>query len=211
MSDDVLRAIAEMPIVGIVRTRSGRHSAEAVGCAAECGLTTVEVTTSDPKWESVIRAVVRAHPELCVGAGTILTVEQARAAAAAGARYLVAPNVDPVVGAEAERLGLGWLPGAATPTEIVAAWRTGATAVKVFPASSLGGPDYLRQVRAPLSDIPLLPTGGIDLGAIPAYLDAGAVAVGLGSPLFGDSVETGLLDGVRERASRAVREASRRA
>ncbi|MBA3620577.1 MAG: 2-dehydro-3-deoxyphosphogluconate aldolase, partial [Acidothermales bacterium] len=95
------------------------------------------------------------------------------------------------------------IPGAFTPSEILQAWRSGASAVKVFPAS-LGGPAYLRAVRAPLPDIPLVPTGGISVDAAPAYLQAGALAVGIGSPLVGDAGDTGDLHALRRRAETLV-------
>ncbi len=209
MSESLRQAIGRVPIIGIVRTRAGRHTVDAVACVVECGLTAVEITTSDPEWARAVRDSIAAVPGVPIGAGTIIEVAQVHAAADAGATFVVAPNVDVAVGEEAIRLGLGWFPGAATPTEIVTAWRAGATAVKVFPASPLGGPDFVRQVRAPLSDIPLVPTGGIGVDRIRDYLDAGALAVGLGSPLFGDAVETGRLDELRSRALRAVQEATR--
>jgi 2-dehydro-3-deoxyphosphogluconate aldolase/(4S)-4-hydroxy-2-oxoglutarate aldolase len=116
----------------------------------------------------------------------------------------VAPNLDAEVGTACAEAGLGWFPGAATPTEIQLAWSLGATAVKIFPARSLGGPDYLREVAGPLNDVLMVPTGGVALDAIRDYLSAGAVAVGLGGPLIGDALKTGDTAALAERARRAL-------
>jgi 2-dehydro-3-deoxyphosphogluconate aldolase/(4S)-4-hydroxy-2-oxoglutarate aldolase len=120
----------------------------------------------------------------------------------------VAPSVVPDVVALANSEGIPCLPGALTPSEIVAAWSSGAAAVKLFPAS-LGGVRYLRDVRAPLPDIALIPTGGVGIDDVAAYLRAGAVAVGLGSPLFHDALDGGDLGALAHRARElldAVRE-----
>jgi 2-dehydro-3-deoxyphosphogluconate aldolase/(4S)-4-hydroxy-2-oxoglutarate aldolase len=118
--------------------------------------------------------------ELLVGAGTVLDEEAARAAVRAGARFLVMPHLDEALVRVAVEDGVAVFPGAFTPTEIVTAWRAGATAVKLFPAS-VAGAAFVREFRGPFRDIPLLPTGGISLESAPAFIAAGAVAVGLGS------------------------------
>jgi len=115
-----------------------------------------------------------------VGAGTVLDEEAARAAIRAGARFLVMPHLDEALVRVAVEDGVPVFPGAFTPTEIVAAWRAGATAVKLFPAS-VAGVGFVREFRGPFRDIPLLPTGGVSLETAPAFIAAGAVAVGLGS------------------------------
>jgi 2-dehydro-3-deoxyphosphogluconate aldolase/(4S)-4-hydroxy-2-oxoglutarate aldolase len=120
----------------------------------------------------------------------------------------VSPHTDPVIVREAAALGLEVFPGAFTPTEVCTAWRSGVTAVKLIPAGRLGT-GYLRDLRAPLPDIPLIPTGGIGLEDIGEWLDAGAAAVGLGSVLQGDYHRTGDAAGLRTRAALAVRNATR--
>jgi len=117
--------------------------------------------------------------ELCVGAGTVLTVAQVQAAYEAGARYIISPNTNPAVIAETRRLGLVSIPGAMTPTEIAWAWELGAHMVKVFPADDLGF-HYLRNVAAPLSHIPFMATGGVNPQTIPEFLAAGVISVGTG-------------------------------
>ncbi len=118
-----------------------------------------------------------------VGAGTVRTVGQLRAAHAAGAAFGVSPVFDREVLREALELGLPFLPGAMTPTEIDAAWRAGAALVKVFPGSSVG-PNHVRELRGPLRDIELVVTGGVDFGNAAAFLDAGAAAIGIGSAIL---------------------------
>jgi 2-dehydro-3-deoxyphosphogluconate aldolase/(4S)-4-hydroxy-2-oxoglutarate aldolase len=125
-----------------------------------------------------------APDELLVGAGTVLTVAAAKDAVTAGARFLVSPHTDPEIVAWAAGRGIPAFPGALTPTEILGAWRAGAAGVKLFPASAVG-PAFVREHRGPFRDIPLIPTGGVTAESAPAYLAAGAVAVGLGSWLTG--------------------------
>jgi 2-dehydro-3-deoxyphosphogluconate aldolase/(4S)-4-hydroxy-2-oxoglutarate aldolase len=135
-----------------------------------------------------------------LGAGTVITAADADGAASAGASYLVTPAVSEAVAA-GRRLGLPVVAGALTPTEVVAAMTSGATAIKLFPAS-LGGVPYLRALRDPFPEVPFVPVGGVDGAAATAYLAAGAVAVGVGSPLVGDAASGGNLDELRARVRR---------
>lgn len=123
--------------------------------------------------------------------GTVRTPDDARAAISAGAHFLVTPTTVPGVLAVAGEHGVPVACGALTPTEIDQAWRLGADVVKVFPVASVGGPDYLRAVRDPLPEVPLLPTGGVDRGNIRAYASAGAVGVGVGSSLVSEHAVVG--------------------
>ena len=140
------------------------------------GIGVVEITLdSDDALE-----VIRRHPGSL--AGTVRTPAQVDAAFEAGAGAVVSPGFSPAVLERAAELGIPAIPGALTPTEVEAAWRAGAAMVKLFPAS-LGGPRYVRDLLAPLADVPLLVTGGVDASNARAFLDAGAVAVGVGSAL----------------------------
>ena len=124
--------------------------------------------------------------------GTVTTAARAREAIAAGAEFLVTPNVNADVAREAREAGLFLVMGALTPTEIVAAHELGADLVKVFPLPPVGGPAYLSVIRGPLGDIPMLAAGGFGVEEIPAYAKAGAIAFGLGAPLLGvDSTKRG--------------------
>jgi 2-dehydro-3-deoxyphosphogluconate aldolase/(4S)-4-hydroxy-2-oxoglutarate aldolase len=196
---DRLRATG---VVAILRGGDGRHVERVAATLVETGVACVEITTNTPGWADAVTGLRASYDDAVVGVGTVLTGDDVARAADAGATFVVAPNTDEAVGAAADRAGLGWLPGAFTPTEVVRAWRAGATAVKLFPAAEAGGPAYLAALRAPLADVPIIPTGGVDAGQAVAYLRGGAVAVGAGSPLLGDALSTGDLDGVRRRARR---------
>lgn len=172
---------------------------------AEEGIDLVEVSLTTAGALSVIQRAA-AENSGGLGAGTVLTAADAQAAVEAGATYLVTPGLG--AGArEGVRLGVPVLVGALTPSEVIAAVELGATAVKLFPAAELGGPAYLRALRAPFPEVPFVPVGGVTLDDVPAYLAAGAIAVGVGSPLVGDAADGGSLDALRARA-RALRAAA---
>jgi len=177
-------------LVAILRGRSGDRLAAACEILVESGVRCLEITMNTPGALAVVRRLTeKADPGIEVGVGTVRRADEVDAAADAGATFVVAPNTSPAVGERAGELSLGWFPGALSPTEIAAAWDLGATAVKLFPAGSAGGPRYLREVRAPLDDVLLVPTGGVGVDDIPGYLEAGAVAVGMGGPLVGRALE----------------------
>ncbi|MEK5640419.1 2-dehydro-3-deoxyphosphogluconate aldolase [Paenibacillus rhizosphaerae] len=147
----------------------------------------------------------RAH----VGAGTVLNLAMAKEAVQAGAQFLISPNVDQAVISFALEQGIDVWPGAMTPTEIVAAYEAGASAVKLFPMGSLGI-GYLKEIRAPLDHIPLMATGGVTIGNIADYFEAGACAVGIGSSLLPKAeLESGNVEAVQERAAAFVQAAAR--
>jgi 2-dehydro-3-deoxyphosphogluconate aldolase/(4S)-4-hydroxy-2-oxoglutarate aldolase len=178
------------------------------------GVGAFELTLNDPD-DAALAAIVaaaehvaRGAAPLAIGAGTVLTVAAAQRALDAGASFLVSPHLDrELVGWAAER-GVPMLPGAATPTEVLAAWRAGAAAVKVFPASALG-PSFLRELRGPFPDIPLQPTGGITLENAGDFIGAGAIAVGIGSWLFAGGTPLSVRERARQ-ATTAVADARRR-
>ena len=186
----------------------GRHvSAEAVQAVAEAlvagGVRAFELTLNDPEADALraIEAAALVGPGLGreVGAGTVLSIDAARRAIDAGATFLVMPHLDADLVAWAAGHGIPAFPGCATPTEILAAWRAGAAAVKLFPASS-AGPGFVREMRGPFPGIPLVPTGGVTLETAPAFIAAGAVAIGMGGWLLGD----GAAAGIRDRAAAVV-------
>ncbi|WP_433714428.1 bifunctional 4-hydroxy-2-oxoglutarate aldolase/2-dehydro-3-deoxy-phosphogluconate aldolase [Nocardia sp. CA-084685] len=201
MTDHVLTL--DPPVIAILRAPTAARFAEVTAVLHESGITAVEFTLNSPGALDALRECAGfAH---AVGAGTVLTASDAARAVDAGAAYLITPTVCAEVIAEGRRMGVPVICGAFTPTEIHSAWQAGATMVKVFPAS-IGGPGYVKAIRGPLKEIPLVPTGGIGLADARAYLDAGARALGMGSPLVGDACIGGDLDALRERAS-AVRKA----
>jgi len=197
-------ALTASRIVAIARGASTTHVAAAVDVLMAEGINCIELTLTMPGAIDSMSALVRdVGDSAFIGAGTVLTLDQARACIDAGARFLVAPSIVPDVVEFASTAGIPCFPGAFTPSEIVSAWLSGAAAVKLFPASA-GGPRYLRDVRAPLPDIPIVPTGGVGIDDIPAYLAAGAIAVGLGGPLFGNVLNDGDFAGLHTRARGAV-------
>ncbi|MFE9643077.1 bifunctional 4-hydroxy-2-oxoglutarate aldolase/2-dehydro-3-deoxy-phosphogluconate aldolase [Streptomyces sp. NPDC006365] len=178
------------PQLGGTRVMAILRSADATGlpavarALADGGITCLEVTlTTSGALDALATIRDELGPDVAVGAGTVITTEHAREALAAGAEFLVAPAVDTDVIRGSTDSGIPFYPGAWTPTEVSTAWRAGAAAVKLFPAST-GGPDHLRQLRAPLPDIPLVAVGGVGIDQARDYLDAGALAVGIGSPLL---------------------------
>jgi 2-dehydro-3-deoxyphosphogluconate aldolase/(4S)-4-hydroxy-2-oxoglutarate aldolase len=183
----------------------------------EGGIGAFELTLNEPEstaLEALAAAVRHAEgSDLVIGAGTVLSVESAKRAIDSGARFLVSPHLDVEIVRWAAHSGIPMLPGAATPTEVLAAWRAGAAAVKVFPASTLG-PQFIRELRGPLPDVPLLPTGGISVDSSASFIVAGAIAIGIGSWLFGGGTPSSVVDRARETvaavaAARASREAAR--
>lgn len=202
---DLATRLRRHRLVAIVRGGDAEAALRTVHTLAEEGVALIEVslTTADAE-EVLARASASLPAGTDLGAGTVVTAEDARRARDAGAGWVVTPALGAGV-TEAVALGMPVLAGALTPTEAVAAVASGATAVKLFPAS-LGGPGYLTALRGPLPHVPFVPVGGVDLAATRAYLAAGAVAVGVGGPLVGDAADGGDLAGLRDRA-RAFRRA----
>ena len=154
-----------------------------VDAIARGGIGVVEITLDSDDASATIRRL-RSRGDVSVIAGTVRRAEQVDAAVEAGAEACVSPALVPAVVERCRELGVAAIPGALTPTEVELAWSLGAALVKVFPASAVG-PGYVRELRGPLPDIPLVVTGGIDVSNARAFLDAGAVAVGAGSSLTG--------------------------
>ncbi|HLX61903.1 MAG TPA: bifunctional 4-hydroxy-2-oxoglutarate aldolase/2-dehydro-3-deoxy-phosphogluconate aldolase [Planctomycetota bacterium] len=180
----VLKTIGEHGAVLVVRCETEDEAVNGIRAVMEGGIRAVEVTFTVPGAPAVIRRVKHEFGEsIVLGAGTVLTPEQAEDAVDAGALYLIAPNTDEKVIGAAKRLGVTMIPGAFTPTEVVRAWDLGADAIKIFPAS-LGGPAYIKALRAPLPNIPLIPTGGVDERTVGDFFRAGAFAVGAGGAIF---------------------------
>lgn len=188
-------------LAAIVRGRAADAALRTVLTLVEEGIGLVEVSlNTDDACGVIVRAARAVGDHAFVGAGTVVTRDDLLRAQDAGATWVVTPTGGDAVAAAAQR-GLPVLAGALTPTEAAAAMAAGATAVKLFPAS-LGGPAYLRALKDPFPDMPLVPVGGVDADLAPDYFAAGALAVGVGSPLVGDAAHGGDLDGLRARARR---------
>ncbi|GAA1313681.1 aldolase [Planotetraspora silvatica] len=193
-----LATLTERRLLAIVRGTDADAALRTVITLAEEGVELIEVSLVTPGAVRVIRDARAALGESAgLGAGTVVTAGDVRAAADAGASYLVTPAVSEAVRTGRE-LGLPVLAGALTPTEVVTALSEGATAIKLFPAS-LGGTRHLRALRDPFPQVPFVPVGGVGVAEAREYLDAGAVAVGVGSPLVGDAAAGGDLGALKER------------
>ena len=192
-------------LIAILRSRTAEHYPALCATLAESGVRVVEVTLTADDSLAAVGQLAReyAGSDVLVGAGTVVTGEQAEACIEAGAEFLVSPAFTAEVLAVGRAAGVAVYPGALTPTEILTAHRGGASAVKLFPSSAVS-PRYLRDVHAPMPDITLIPTGGVEIDTIGLWLAAGAGAVGLSSPLLGRAVTEGPDAALTDRARRAV-------
>lgn len=185
-NNDLPAGLVQFPVVGILRGFEPAATVRTVEAAWRAGLKMVEVTLNSPAAHATIgtlRDSSARSGDAMVGAGTVTSVAEASGAVDAGAQFLVTPIADVGIVEWAVNQGIPVFPGAFSPTEVFYLWQAGATAVKVFPASVLGV-EYISSLRGPLPQVPLLPTGGIGIDNAAAYLAAGAVALGVGSPLF---------------------------
>ena len=200
-----LQRVLDTGIVSIIRAKSGEQLVEVARALYEGGIDVIEVTFTVPGVLDIIAAVKKElGDKILLGAGTVLDTETARAAILAGAEFLVTPTVNPEVIKLCNRYSKVIMPGAFTPTEVLAAWEAGADIVKIFPAE-IGGPPLLKAIAGPLPQVRLLPTGGVNLETLPAFLRAGACAVGLGSALVeSKAVESGDMARIRSLAEQYV-------
>jgi len=196
-----LEQILRYKIVAILRGCAPERAPDIGAALVEGGVRLLEITLNSPGAFDLIRRVSETMGDrLLVGAGTVLTPAEAEMAIDAGARFILSPSLDIETIGVTKELGAVSIPGAFTPTEILTAWRNGADIVKVFPASV--GASYIRDIRGPLPQIRLMPTGGVNLGNIREFRAAGAVAYGIGSALVpsGQETTTGALDALKQRA-----------
>jgi 2-dehydro-3-deoxyphosphogluconate aldolase/(4S)-4-hydroxy-2-oxoglutarate aldolase len=191
MRADTIRRIEDAGVVAVLRLRSADRASQAVDALLEGGLAVFEITLTIPDALTAIRSLAaRLGDRALVGAGTVLSADEARACIEAGAHFLVSPGLEPSVIAVAHRSDVVAIPGALTPTEVMTAVSLGADLVKIFPCSAVGGAKYIRALRGPLPHVKLVPTGGVTPATAHEYLAAGAAAVGIGSEL----VDEGLLE-----------------
>ena len=178
-----LRSVTEAGVIAVLRAPSATAAVRAVDALVAGGVTAIEITYSTPDAEDALAQVADRYGDaVLLGAGTLTRPEQAARAVAAGAQFLVSPGTEAGLAGAMRATGALVMLGALTPTEVMAASALGADVVKVFPAS-LGGVGYLRALRGPFPDIPLMPTGGVTSDNLGDWLAAGAVAVGVGSEL----------------------------
>ncbi len=203
MSHALLDIFRNAEVIPVIRTRSIQTAATAVAWLREAGIRIFEITMTVPEATSLIRALSR-DPALIVGAGTVPDAATAEACLDAGAKFIVAPWVDPSLSEACRDAGAVLMLGAVTPTEVRAALAAGADAVKIFPASSFGGPGHVKALASVFPGVALCPTGGVDPGNFDAYLDAGAAFVGMGGALVDEKrILAGDKDAIQA-AARAV-------
>jgi 2-dehydro-3-deoxyphosphogluconate aldolase/(4S)-4-hydroxy-2-oxoglutarate aldolase len=196
------RILQANPVVAVLRAGHAREYAPVIAALADGGVRSIELTLSTAGvFELLPRLISGFGDQIEIGVGTITTAAEARRAIDAGARFLVTPVTDVGIVRAAVERGIPVFPGGLTPTELLAGWRAGATAVKVFPASTVG-PGYISQLRGPFPDLQVIPSGGVAIEDAPAWIRAGAMAVSLGGPLIGDAFKGGDLGGLTRRAER---------
>lgn len=183
--DEVRARVLAVGIVPVIRAGSAKHAIAAAEAVAAGGISILEVTLTVPGAIEVITQLVkRIGEEVVVGAGTVLDAQMARKCLDAGAQFLVTPGLDLGTVKTANDSGMLIMAGALTPTEVITAWKSGADFVKIFPASAVGGAGYIKALRAPLPQIPLVPTGGVNLTTAADFLRAGSAALGVGGELI---------------------------
>ena len=180
----VMERIREVGLVPVVRASSADEAFAAVEAIRAGGIPILEITLTVPGAVAMINQLTkRLGDEALIGAGTVLDADTAQQCIDAGARFIVSPALDIPTIERCRRENVPVFPGALTPTEVVTAWRAGANAVKVFPANAVGGATYLKSLKAPLPQIELLPTGGVNLKTAADFIAAGAFALGVGADL----------------------------
>jgi 2-dehydro-3-deoxyphosphogluconate aldolase/(4S)-4-hydroxy-2-oxoglutarate aldolase len=182
--ESVVRRIGEVGIIPVIRAASVAEALRAVEAISAGGIPVVEITMTVPNAVSVIREVAQQYAgKALIGAGTVVTAEQAELCIRAGAEFLVSPGLSAPVLSVAQACAKLAIPGALTPTELMNAQEKGARLIKIFPCGNLGGPKYLRSLRAPFPNALLIPTGGVNAANAADFIAAGAFALGVGADL----------------------------
>ncbi len=185
MKKEIVNTIAACGLIPVVRTPNAGQAVAVADALQRGGAPIIEITMTVPGALKVLEELSKTVADgVVLGAGTVLDAETARLAILAGAQFIVAPTLDEGTIKVCNRYAKVVVPGALTPTEILRAWEWGADFVKVFPADSVGGPAYIKAVKAPLPQVELVPTGGVDIHTAPEFIRAGATAVGAGSALI---------------------------
>ncbi|MFF0990571.1 bifunctional 4-hydroxy-2-oxoglutarate aldolase/2-dehydro-3-deoxy-phosphogluconate aldolase [Kocuria sp. CPCC 205315] len=189
-------------VVAVLRAQDARDYAPVIAALQQGGVLSIELTLSTAGVFTELPVLQKQFgSDLEIGVGTVTSVEEAETALALGAAFLVTPTTEPDVITACTRRGVPVYPGGLTPTELHTGWKTGATAVKVFPASTVGA-GYISQLRGPFPDLEIIPSGGVNIEDVPSWIEAGALAVSLGGPLIGDAFKGGDLAQLTARARR---------
>jgi len=198
----ILQKIQELGLLAVIRGPSPELTVAMVEALIAGGVRGIEITYSTPQAEEVVADLARRWGQgIVLGMGTLTEPEQAAAAAAAGAQFLVSPVCEPALVTAMRQTGLLTMAGALTPTEILQAWRLGSDVVKLFPGS-LTGPGYVKAIKGPFPHIPLMPTGGVSAANVAEWFAAGVIAVGAGSELCPPALaRAGRFDEITQRAA----------
>ena len=181
---EVIDHMKSVGIVPVIRNENEQDALDVISAIVAGGISVVEVTMTVPGALKVMARIARERPEILLGAGTVLDPETARICMLEGAKFIVSPCLNVKTIEICQRYDVAVLPGALTPTEILTAWQAGGDVIKVFPASAMGGAPYLRSLKAPLPQVDLIPTGGVNLQSAISFLESGACALGIGADLI---------------------------
>ena len=204
-----LSQLKQQKVIAVIRASEVSLTRQLALAVASGGMQLIEITWNSAGASELIAQLRVELPNCTIGTGTLLNLQQMREAIAAGAQFLFTPHVDPVMIKAAVDIGVPIIPGALSPTEMVTAWSSGASCVKVFPVEAVGGVRYIKSLRGPLGHIPLIPTGGVTLENAKEFLQAGAAAVGLSSQLFPkEFVETGNWEAIAQKSQNLLQKIS---
>src|SRR5260221_801923 len=203
---ETMKRILATGIVPVVRAPSAEEALRVVEAILAGGIDIIELTMTVPGAPEVIEELVRRFGrDVVVGAGTVLDRDAAKTCLRAGAAFIVSPIVDEATIEHCRAEGIPVMPGALTPTEVVRAWKAGADLVKVFPCGAVGGPSYIRALKAPFPQIDFIPTGGVSLKTAPEFIQAGASALGAGADLVDlAAIREGKASSISEKARQYV-------
>jgi len=202
----VAARIIEIGIVPVVRATSDKHAIQAAEAVCQGGIPIVEMTMTVPGAIEVIGQLAKSvGSEVLIGAGTVLDAETAQRCIDAGAEFIVSPGLDAETITLVNRLKKLMIAGALTPTEVIRAWKSGSDFVKIFPCGAVGGAKYIKALKAPLPQVPLIPTGGVNLNTAAEFIQAGAAALGIGSELVsGSALASGNLNEIVDASRKYV-------
>jgi 2-dehydro-3-deoxyphosphogluconate aldolase / (4S)-4-hydroxy-2-oxoglutarate aldolase len=202
--EEVRRRIKEVGIIPVVRATSAREARLAVDAISTGGIPIAELTMTVPGAIDLISELSRTMgSDLLLGAGTVLDAATAQQCVKAGAQFIVSPGFDAATVELVKRSGKLMMAGALTPTEVITAWKAGSDFVKIFPCGTLGGPKYIKALKAPLPQVPMVPTGGVNLETAADFIRAGADALGIGGELVSAAA---LRSGNADEISRVARQ-----
>ncbi|OIP71862.1 MAG: hypothetical protein AUK43_05080 [Oscillatoriales cyanobacterium CG2_30_40_61] len=170
--------------IAVIRSSQKQLGKQMARATAAGGMGLIEITWNSDQAPELIAELRSELPGCLIGTGTLFTIDDVEKAIGSGAQFLFSPHTNPAMIQVAKQAEIPMIPGALSPTEIISAWQAGASCVKVFPISSVGGVDYIRSIKGPMGDIPLIPTGGVNLNNAVEFIQAGAIAVGLAGDLF---------------------------